>query len=201
MIASVTDESGEVYTETRRIISSGTDFEKLHRLNSLSRKICCEGLSADDIRRELDEISRTPTYPLWFEFICYAVIAFSFTLFFGGDIWQSCVSLIIGATVRLVVLMSDKTVVNRIFAKFASSFAATALAYLFYEIGAVSGVDEIIIGNIMVLVPGIGLTNALRDLFTGDSVSGILRSIEAMLVAIAIAAGYFVFALLRGGAV
>ena len=49
----------------------------------------------------------------------------------------------------------------------------------------------------MTLIPGIGLTNALRDLFTGDSIAGLLRSIEAVLTALAIAAGYFLVALLE----
>ena len=52
----------------------------------------------------------------------------------------------------------------------------------------------------MTLIPGIGLTNAFRDLFTGDSISGLLRTIEAILTALAIAAGYFIVAIF-GGAV
>ena len=50
----------------------------------------------------------------------------------------------------------------------------------------------------MSLIPGIGLTNALRDLFTGDSISGLLRLIEAALIALSIAAGYFLVAFLGG---
>ena len=67
------------------------------------------------------------------------------------------------------------------------------------RLSLVGSVDKIIIGNIMSLIPGIGLTNALRDLFTGDSIAGLLRSIEAILIALAIAAGYFLSALLMGG--
>jgi uncharacterized membrane protein YjjP (DUF1212 family) len=200
MIVSASSESGEVFTETRRITSSGTDFEKLHRLNDLSRRICSGGMSTSDIKRELDRISSTPVYPLWIEFIFYALISSSFTLFFGGTIKQGAVSLVIGLIVRIVILISDKTVKNRIFAKFSSSLVATALAYLSFHLGLAEGVDQIIIGNIMVLIPGIGLTNAIRDLFTGDSVSGILRSIEACLIAIAIAGGYFVYVAVGGGA-
>ena len=201
MVVSAASPSGEVYTETRRITSSGTDFEKLHRLNALSRKICEKKLSVDEIREEMKAIAATPVYLLWVEFVSYAMIAFAFTLFFGGTFIQSVVSFLIGAAVRVLVLVSDKTVNNRVFAKFVSSLAATALSYLALRCGIVDGVDEIIIGNIMVLIPGIGLTNALRDLFTGDSITGILRSIEAFLVAIAIAAGYFVFVIIMGGAV
>ena len=72
------------------------------------------------------------------------------------------------------------------------------MAFLAVKIGVIEKVDKIIIGNIMTLIPGIGLTNAIRDLFTGDSIAGLLRSIEAVLIALAIAAGYFLVAVLGG---
>ena len=72
------------------------------------------------------------------------------------------------------------------------------MAFVAVKIGWISSVDMIIIGNIMSLIPGIGLTNALRDLFTGDSISGLLRLIEAALIALSIAAGYFLVAFLGG---
>ena len=49
------------------------------------------------------------------------------------------------------------------------------------------------------LIPGVGLTVAIRDLFVGDNLSGALRSIEVVLFAIAIAGGYFLSAGIMGG--
>ena len=66
--------------------------------------------------------------------------------------------------------------------------------------GLIRHIDSVIIGNIMTLIPGVGLTNAFRDLFTGDSMTGILRTVEAVLMALAIAAGYIIVAAF-GGAV
>ena len=60
--------------------------------------------------------------------------------------------------------------------------------------------NEIIIGNIMLLIPGIALTNSLRDMISGDIISGLLRFLDAILVAVAIAAGYILAARLLGGA-
>ena len=87
---------------------------------------------------------------------------------------------------------------HKIFGKFFSAVVATFLAFLAVKLGWIADVDKVIIGNIMTLIPGIGLTNALRDLFTGDSIAGLLRSIEAVLTALAIAAGYFLVAVLGG---
>jgi uncharacterized membrane protein YjjP (DUF1212 family) len=122
------------------------------------------------------------------------------TLFFGGGIVEALVSLLVGALTRFVILFTDKAVRNKILSKFLSSLMATILAYAAHKTGIIAIVDAVIIGNIMTLIPGIGLTNAFRDLFTGDSISGLLRTIEAALTALAIAAGYFIVAFF-GGAV
>ena len=49
---------------------------------------------------------------------------------------------------------------------------------------------KIAIGNIMLLVPGIGMTNAIRDMFTGDTISGLLRFFETLLLGLALAWGF-----------
>jgi uncharacterized membrane protein YjjP (DUF1212 family) len=67
--------------------------------------------------------------------------------------------------------------------------------------GLSADVGFLIIGNIMTLIPGIGLTNSLRDLFAGDSISGALRMIDALILAASIACGYIVTTFLFGGAV
>ena len=199
MVATIHTADESVHTQTRRLESGGTDIERLHRLNNLSRSICAKKMTVEDIQKELASISQTSRYPFWMECASYAVIAGAFTLFFGGNWIEAALSLLIGVIVRFVILMTDKTIANKIFAKFLCSFAATAAAFLCLKIGWITNVDKIIIGNIMTLIPGIGLTNALRDLFTGDSIAGLLRLIEAALIALAISAGYFLFVFIMGG--
>ena len=199
MVLTVHDSDGLPYTQTRRIFGAGTDFNRLSKLNALSRKICSnKNITYEEIKSELCEITKAKIYPLWVEFAFYSVIAMAFTLFFGGTFVQSLVSLVIGFIVRYFILFSDKFVKNKIFTKFLSSFGLTALSFLALNIKIVNSVDEIIIGNIMVLIPGVGLTNSLRDLFTGDSMAGVLRFIEALLTALAIALGYMLFVFITG---
>lgn len=199
MVVTMYSEQGECYTQTRRILGSGTNMEKLHRLNQLSRDICQKGMTTEEIREKFEEVQKTKGYPFWLTCCSYALIAASFTLFFGGNIGDALIAAFIGICISFVVLLEGKVGFNRIFEKFISSFVVTALAYLFFKIGIIANVDKVIIGNIMVLIPGIGLTNALRDLFTGDSIAGLLRSVECILIALAIGAGYFLFAWIIGG--
>ena len=190
MVVTVFTADGKTLTQTRRITSTASNFERLHLLNRLSRKICQTELTKEEIRRELDAAVRCKTYPFWLECVCYAGIAGAFTLFFGGSIAEMLASLLVGALVRFGILFIEGFTFNKIFSKFFSAALATLLACLAVKIGWIQTVDKVIIGNIMTLIPGIGLTNALRDLFTGDSIAGLLRSIEAALTALAIAAGY-----------
>ena len=53
------------------------------------------------------------------------------------------------------------------------------------------------IGALMLLVPGLALTNAIRDLINGDLIAGTSRMVEAALVgsALAIGTGFALFAM------
>ena len=139
------------------------------------------------------------TYPFWIECLGYAAVAGGFACFFGGDWKQFLLSIFIGLVLRFVVLFSEKALENIIFTKFVSAFSLTALAFAGLRLGLIGRTDEVIIGNIMLLIPGVGFTNALRDLFMGDSMTGIWRCMEAVLSALAIAGGYFLFVLISGG--
>lgn len=198
MVVTIHTADGATYTQTRRVTSTGINFERLHQLNSLSREICEKHLTLQEIKKKLQAAIHIKTFPLWQEFLCYAMIAGAFTLFFGGSWIEAGISFGVGALVRLSAFLCNKIVSNRIFDKFFSAVVVTLLAFCAVKLGWVVSVDNIIIGNIMPLIPGIGLTNALRDLFTGDSIAGLLRSIESVLMALAIAAGYFVVTVLGG---
>lgn len=188
----------ETYTQTRRIHSSSTNFEKIHLLNDLCRTICNQKLSVEEIRAQLKDCQAVKTYPLWLEFIAYGVISGAFALFFGGGLNEMATALVMGAAVRLCLWLSDLLIPNKMFSKFFSSAVATTLALCAVALHLIPHEDNVMIGIIMTLIPGIGFTNALRDLFTGDSIAGLLRSIEAVLTALAIAAGYFLVVALGG---
>lgn len=198
MVVTFHTKNGETYTQTRRITTSNTDYEKLHQLNELSRNICDKRLSEIQITNQLELISNIKKVPIWVEIICFSIIAGAFTLFFGGNIKESVISLIIGAIVRITIYFPEMIISNKIFNKFLSTVIITLLTFLLLKCKIIMSADNIIIGNIMTLIPGIGLTNALRDLFTGDSIAGLLRLIEAVLMALAISAGYFLVTLWGG---
>ena len=125
-----------------------------------------------------------------------------FTVFFGSRSWvELLISFLIGGVVGCIAQLTERLTLNKALDRFICSAVACLLTFSALRMGLVESGDKIIIGNIMSLIPGIGLTNALRDLFTGDVITGILRSIEAVLLAFAIAAGYIISVFLLGGGV
>lgn len=199
MTATVFDSNGISYTQTRRIKGGSTNIEKLHRLNDLSRRICGGELNLTEAHVELQKIDETANYPTPVTILAQAVIAGFFTLFFGGDLREAMWAFLIGGALRVVTILLERIKANNIFSKFLCSALSTAFALLLVKCKAVDTIDNIMIGNIMALIPGVGFTNAMRDLFMGDSISGVLRTIEAVLLALAIAAGYFSVIYVFGG--
>ena len=57
------------------------------------------------------------------------------------------------------------------------------------RLGLGQSVDTVTISVLMVLVPGVALTNAMREIMAGDIVSGLSRAADSILTAAAIAIG------------
>ena len=50
--------------------------------------------------------------------------------------------------------------------------------------------DKILIGCVMVTIPGVAITYAVRDMLLGNIITGLLRFANSLLVAASIASGY-----------
>lgn len=200
IVATLENSEGKAITQTRRITNYHTDLTKLHKLNDLSRKICKSKPDLHFIANELESIKQQKAYPFAVQCLACALIAGSFTIFFGGTWFDAIPSAVIGAVLKGIVYATEKSKVNMIFANVVCSFIACLLAFSFTAVGFGASSDKIIIGNIMLLIPGIALTNSIRDMISGDIMAGLLRFLEACLIALAIASGYVLTALMFGGA-
>ena len=200
MVVTVETVEGEFLTQTRRLSGTGINMAKVHALSNLARRVVAERPALPELEEMLEQASRSRRYPRWLQVFSYVVIAGAFTIFFGAADWrEALISAVIGSIVGVAAQFSERFSLNKALERFVGSFLACLLAFCAVRWGAVTTADKIIIGNIMSLIPGTGLTNAIRDLFTGDVITGILRSIEAILLALAIAAGYVIAVFLMGG--
>lgn len=194
-IVATLDMDGQVLTQTRRIFQQQIDFDKLDKLNALSRQICRDKPDCAALHRQLEDIARGPRYGRGMMFLTYALVAAAFSLFFGGSFADALASALTALALKALMDSLGPVGLNPVLASALYAFAGGAVAVLALSLGLGDSFDKIAIGDIMLLIPGAALTNALRDLLSGDTISGLTRLVQAVLAAIAVATG---FALARG---
>ena len=184
-------------TQTRRILSYGTDMWKLDRLNDLSRRICATQPSFEVIDREYEKILKGPTYSPAVQCGIYAMTAGAFAIFFGGNLWDGFASLFVGALIRVTLYALSAIKLKAIFSNILCSLISGMACILVCYLGIGQHVEMIMIGNIMLLIPGGSLYYAMDAALRRDMPQFIVKGQAAIGLAIALAAGIMVVTSLR----
>lgn len=200
IVLTMTFENGEEITQTRRILSSGvTDFKKLEELNSLSRSCCNNKIPIKNLKKEIQKINRG-TVPYFKQYVGSIFAASGFAVFFGGTIVDG----IIAGVFALLICWLQNTIAkvspNKVFFYFFCSLVAgLGICFLAKYVPYINA-DKVMIGDIMLVIPGIAITNAVRDMLVGDTISGAMRLVECLVWTGGLVAG-FMLAMIIGGLV
>lgn len=179
----------EVATLVNRITSRGVDLNKIDAVNDLSRRIQTEAIDLSDFNKDLIKISNDPRYSSLITLLCSSIAAGCFSIMFGGNFKDFFAASLIGAFIKIISIIFQKLNINEFFVNSFCGGLCAILAIIFLKINLCSNLDKTIIGSIMLLVPGLIITNAIRDTIAGDFLSGITKASEAFLIAISIAVG------------
>ena len=177
-------------TQTRRVDKFAYNMDRLEKMNGLSREICEKKLTVEDGRKKFSELMSETYYVFYAQILFFMLIAFTFTLFFGGSVKDAAVSAFIAILFKYIDECARKLEVNKFIPIVASSLLGGFMAIMAVRAGLADSVEMISIGDVMLLIPGIMLTNSLRDMFGGDTITGGIRFIEATLIAVMIAVGF-----------
>ena len=199
IIASVRMKDGSYSSQVRRIYETDNRFARLDRVNQISRALCAGEMTLDTAQEEIARAKALDPYPFWMILIGGACGAGGLSFLFGAGIRDALCAAFIGVVVSLLGHLIPHSG-NVFLGMVLRSFAIGALARLLTVLGIGVDAGKIIIGAIMLLVPGISFGNALRDLLGGDTLSGTLGVIRSILLAASIAFGLFVAAAVTGGA-
>lgn len=166
-------------TQTRRLRkSTGNDLLELEQLNALSRRICAEKPPVEEFQQQLSTILAQPGEPR-LHLAGSVLAAASFAVFFGGSLWDG----VLAGGVAVFICWMERWLapfcLNGVAFQFIASFLSGMAALLCCRVCPVLHADMVLIGVIMLLVPGIPFTNAIRDILLGDIISGSLRLVEA----------------------
>jgi len=177
-------------TGMRRVRNRGMDLGRLADWNDLARRVCEErppaATGADWVRQVT---ARGEPYPAWAAPVMAAAGNAAFTYLVGGRATEAALAALSGVVVQAAVRGVGSHFTRRFFHAAAGGFAAVLIAAAGAHV--LPGVRPVMVvtGGIVLLLPGLALTAAVRDMLTGDFLAGAARSLEALVTAAALAAG------------
>lgn len=172
-----------------RITSRSVDLQKIHLVNDLARNISKNNFTVNDIEKKLKEIEDEKRYDNKTMILFSAIGAFSFVFLFGGQLREAIAAFFIGLIAKCFMIKFERIGINSFFITSISAGFIALLSIISIKLGIALSLDKVITGSVMLLAPGLALTNAIRDTVAGDLVSGLTRGAEAFLTAIAAAVG------------
>ena len=176
-------------TYIKRVRSSETNLTRISKVNAFSRSFTTTDMTVEEGMKILDEIEKSKPYPFWLRAISAAVVTACFSVIFGGGVMDFCVTVIVGLMCYMLSRFLEKYEINF----FIRGFCCCALAAFCALLAAssISGVSyaPVISGCIMLFVPGIPITNSIRDFLSGNMLSGVARLTEAIIIGVSLAAG------------
>ncbi|MBR2354582.1 MAG: threonine/serine exporter family protein [Clostridia bacterium] len=190
---------GSYSTQLRRVYETGTDLYRLELYNDISRTVCKNTPPLEQVDDMLRQAKKKKPYPRWVaSFLGSMLAAGGFAVFFGGTLMDGVVAALIGLLMALITLVEVKRI-NFLAKTLINAFLAGTLACLAVAFGFGDNEGMIMIGTIMLQIPGVAFSAALRDLLCGDVLAGSLKTVQAVLSALMIAFGYLLAMLMMRG--
>lgn len=199
IVVTMTFPDGQVVTQTRRILNpGGTDFRKLEDFNGLSRRFCQHPMSVEELRAEIEKIQNASQERGKF-YLGSMLAAGGFAMFFGGNLADGVMAAVFAVLICFLQEQLMPFCANRMVFNLLCSVLAGLGIGMVAHFTPMIHMDKIMIGDIMLLIPGIAMTNAVRDVLVGDTISGVMRLVETILWAAALACGFMAAIWLIGG--
>lgn len=183
------DMESDTYASLKRIREGSIDLQKISQVNQFSREFTTTNMTVDEGLAILQSIDRNRKYAWPLRILGAALIASFFTMLFKGTWLDFPCAFVAGGLLYGLVLCFDRLRINFFIRNFCSCALSTLFILIAGQFHLISNIDAVLIGTLMILVPGVAITNAVRDSLSGEMVAAGARAMEALLIAISLAAG------------
>ncbi len=199
IIATLSDPSIEAITVVRRVQKRSTNLNKIYLVNDVSRKFYSHEMELHEAFYELKRIRTQEQYSGVVKSGGIVLTTAFFCLLLGGSFYETIIAAVIGIFLSFLMWSGGKIGLQGFLLDGLNTLLLVlATMIICHFVNAPVREDMIIIGGIMPMVPGVAITNAIRDTLQGDYVSGGARMMEACMEAAAIAFGACIGILLFG---
>lgn len=198
IIAGIRMNDGTNSSQVRRVYKTANNMYRLEKINNVSRKLCEGKIKLEEVDEEINEIIKQKPFSRYMVLLGGVLAAGGFAVFFGGTFKDALVAAVAGLVVSIFNFHKVKFSSNFFYVALVSFFGALVGLGL-HKIGFGENLDMIMIGTIMLVIPGLAFGNAVRDLLFGDTISGIIQLVQAILLAVMVAFGFIAAIIVFGG--
>lgn len=178
------------YTQLENVTERNINLEKVAVVNQLSRKFQEKNITLEELNHRLQHIDdEAPIFSPSLQIFAAGIISCTLMYIFGGTWSDFLATFVIGMIGYSVSYFTKKWLAIKFLDDFIAAFMIGLCAYFAVELHLATTIDNIIIGAVMPLVPGVAITNAFRDILAGHLLSGTARATEAIFVAGSIGIG------------
>lgn len=189
----LSDDKNETLSITRRIMPGSNNLSRIYRVNNVSRDFCGGKITLEEAKSRLESIKNEHIYGTAMKMIGVMLATSMFALLYGGSLLDATVALIAGLVMSFENYYLRKLIGMDFLCDVLCAATITAVSLLCVFGAMKTGIElhpqYIIVGGIMPLVPGVAITNAVRDVLQGDFISACARMVEAFMIAAAVAVG------------
>lgn len=189
IFVTVDEDEGAPISCIRNVPAWSTNLGKIAELNKLSREICSDKCTIEEAKARLEHIKNMQYTPIITQIMGTAIGSAAFCFIFGGKTLDMVTAFFVGLILKSLMELASSKGVSKFIMQILGSLLVTIIAVTSYRFVTAIQVDKVIIGSIMLMVPGVALTTSVRDFFGGDYLSGSIHLIDALLTAVCIAAG------------
>lgn len=179
----------ENHTKVKRIKKRNMNLKRISEINDLSRKFVANNICLEEAKEKLKAIQNSNLYSLPIVTTSIGVTCFFFSLLFKGTIYDAIGAFIVGFLLNIFTIFLSTKKISNFLQICLSGFFVAIVSLVNLNLGIGKDINNVIISAVMPLVPGVCFTNAIRDIFEGDYISGGSRIFEAIVIAVSIAIG------------
>lgn len=189
IFVSAGDSEEPLFAKVKHLPVSSGRLDWVCAVNQLSREIEQGKYTIEEAKEELQKIREMPGKSIRMRVIAGALGSGSFCCIFGGDMMDMLSAALVGFLLQLFTIYVCDRYLSRIVGAMCGGGFITLLCIILHRIGFGHNLSNMVIGAVMLLVPGLAFVNGIRDIANTDYLAGAVRILDALLRFVCIAVG------------
>lgn len=191
MVTVIDNDQELLFSRLKRTSPHRVNFKIVSGISRMSWKVLEENWTLEQVAVELRRLKKLPNYPQWVELLMVGLAGAAFCHIFGGGITEMLVAFMATFAGLFIRHWAVKKKFNPYVSVYFAALTASLIAGLaeFFNIG--SQPEAAFSTAVLFLVPGVPLINSITDLMDGNIQNGIVRMVNGLIIAFAIAMGVF----------